>query len=147
MSSQSVNALLIENFRLVAERVKDRRDSLLSVTRFRRLGIEGWFKVEAVRALGNRMKRLHNHGPDLELVDELFIELKAGTDFNPSWISEALKYASTHQRFGCLFLYSGNISTCVEQLKHWTMLDHEKFSVETDEWIIGLIVPEGERPA
>jgi hypothetical protein len=144
MSSPSVNALLIENFRLVAERVKDRRDSLLSLTRFHHLGIEGWLKVEAVRALENRIKRLHNHAPDLELVDELFIELKAGTDFNRTWISDALKYASRYQRFGCLFLYSGNISTCVEQLKlkHWTMLDHEKFSVETDEWIIGLIVPE-----
>jgi hypothetical protein len=56
-----------EVFVPVTERVKDRRDSLLHITRFPRSGIEGWLKVETARALGVRVKKLHNNGPDLQL--------------------------------------------------------------------------------
>ena len=34
------------------------------------MGIEGWFKVEVVAALGDRVQRLCNKGPDLELGDD-----------------------------------------------------------------------------
>src|SRR5437868_6470460 len=65
-------------FAPVAERVKDRRDSLSGIARFLSCGIgfEGWFKVEALGALGSQVKRLCNEGPDLELVNGVFIELK-----------------------------------------------------------------------
>ena len=65
MLSES-DALLKEMiFDPVAERVKDRRDALLNLARFPRLGIEGWLKVEATRALLDRVEKIWNNGPDL----------------------------------------------------------------------------------
>ena len=66
MLSES-DALLKEMiFDPVAERVKDRRDALLNLARFPRLGIEGWLKVEATRALLDRVEKIWNNGPDLQ---------------------------------------------------------------------------------
>ena len=63
MLSES-DALLKEMiFDPVAERVKDRRDALLNLARFPRLGIEGWLKVEATRALLDRVERCGTRVP------------------------------------------------------------------------------------
>ena len=132
-------------FRLVAERVKDRSDSLLHTSKkFPRSGIEGWLKVEAARALGESVKKLKNRGPDIELVKHQFIELKGATDCNPSWIIQGIeKYQSEYQSLACLFIGSGRgIDNCIRELgKKSKILNYEKFDVGSDKWIIGLICP------
>jgi hypothetical protein len=87
----------------VAERVKEKRDSLSRLTRFSRSGIEGWLKVETACALGDCVKKFLNNGPDLQLADELFIELKGATDCNTSYILGGLKYAAQlqYRRIAC----------------------------------------------
>lgn len=150
MASESDAFLKEMIFSPVAERVKDRRDSLLNVARFPRLGIEGWLKVEATRALADRVKRILNKGPDFQFADDLFVELKGATDCNPSWILGGLKYCmqSHYKRLACLFLGCGNnISACEEQLKRKSrVVAYEVFPVGRDEWVIGLIVPAPPRP-
>jgi hypothetical protein len=129
----------------VAERVKEKRDSLSRLTRFSRSGIEGWLKVETACALGDCVKKFLNNGPDLKLADELFIELKGATDCNTSYILGGLKYAAQlqYRRIACLFLGSANdISACIRRLELGSrIVAYEKFSVGKDEWIVGLIVP------
>ena len=147
----SDDLFLKENvFDPVAERVKDRRDSLLNIARFPRLGIEGWLKVEATRALLDRVAKILNNGPDFQFADDLFVELKGATDCNPSWILGGLKYRTEarYPRLACMFLGSGAaISGCLEQLKrNSNVVAFERFSVGKDEWIIGLIVPAPPRP-
>ena len=150
MLSQSDAFLKEMIFDPVAERVKDRRDSLLSIARFPRLGIEGWLKVEATRALLDRVQKILNNGPDFQLDDDLFVELKGATDCNSTYILGGLKYGTLppYQRLACLFLGSGkNISASVDRLKrNSNVVAHEIFSVGTDQWIIGLIVPPIPRP-
>jgi hypothetical protein len=129
----------------VAERVKDRRDSLSGAARFLNSGIEGWLKVEAARALGDRVKKFCNTGPDLQLADDFFIELKGATNCSSYWILGGLKYSTQPQYrcVACLFLGDGGatrISACVEELhRRSTVVAHETFSAGTGEWIIGLI--------
>lgn len=140
------DALLKETiFSPVAERVKDRSSSLSEVARFPRLGVEGWLKVEAIKALSDRVTKVLNKGPDLQFADDLFIELKGATDCNPSYILGGLKYCteSRYERLACLFLGGGtNISTCLEQLKRNSkVVAYEIFSVGRDKWVIGVIVP------
>lgn len=134
-------------FAPVAERVKDRRDSLSGVARFLNSGIEGWLKVEAARALGDRVKKFCNTGPDLQLADDFFIELKGATNCSSYWILGGLKYGaqSQYRRVACLFLGDGGgalISACVKELhRRSSVVAHETFSAGTGEWIIGLIAP------
>ena len=124
---------------------RERRDALLKLARFSRLGIEGWLKVEAIRALLDRVEKVWNKGPDLQFADDLFVELKGATDCNSVYILEGLKCGtlSPYQRLACLFLGSGqNILDCVDRLKrNSNVVAYEIFSVGTDQWIIGLIVP------
>ena len=116
-----------------------------NIARFPRLGIEGWLKVEATRALLDRVAKILNNGPDFQFADDLFVELKGAADCNPAWILGGLKYHTLdrYQRLACLFLGSGsNISTCLEQLeRNSKVVAYERFAVGTHEWIIGLIVP------
>ncbi|MEK7711211.1 MAG: hypothetical protein AAB341_04870 [Planctomycetota bacterium] len=64
--------LVRDVFEPVALRIESRRDSLKGLHRLpsKNMGIEGWFKVEVVAALGDRVQRLCNKGPDLELGDD-----------------------------------------------------------------------------
>jgi hypothetical protein len=134
----SDDALLKSVFHLVAERVQDRGgDSLLNVARFLKSGIEGWLKVETARALGDRITKFQNNGPDLKLANGLFIELKGATDCNASWILSGLKYPSDqYPQLACLFLGSGkNISTSVDRLsREATIIDYARFPVGAEEW-------------
>jgi hypothetical protein len=138
-------------FRPVAERVKDRSDSLFGIARFPASGIEGWLKVEAVRALEHRVEKLQNIGPDLLLVDNIFIELKGATNCSAPWyLSGLMRYQAQYPRLACLFIGSGrksSISACFKKLKRRSrVVANEQFSVGTDEWIVGLIVPENSPP-
>jgi hypothetical protein len=134
--------LKAEVFEPVANRVKGRAESLKHVRRFKRSGIEAWFKVEAVAALGDCVEKLQNKGPDLRL-REVSVELKAATDFEPPYILGGLRFGTP-----CLFLGSSDdISVSVERLmkllteKGSRMLAHETFSDGQYDWIVGLIVP------
>jgi hypothetical protein len=90
-----VDILKAEIFEPVANRIKDEAESLRQVRRFKCSGIEGWFKVEAVAALGKRVEGLQNRGPDLRLLD-VCIELKAATDCNTVYILKGLRYGTLH---------------------------------------------------
>ena len=56
-------------FQKVALRIKHNADSLRNIKRFPRTGIEGWFKVEIVAALGKTIRSINNKGPDITLED------------------------------------------------------------------------------
>jgi hypothetical protein len=129
--------LKLEVFEPVANRVKGKRESLKHVRRFERSGIEGWFKVEAVAALGDRVVALQNKGPDLRLCD-VCVELKAATDCNTSYILGKPRY-----RCPVLFLGSSDkISACMERLKKDSQeVSYETFSDGKHEWVVGLIIP------
>ncbi|MCD6416903.1 MAG: hypothetical protein J7M08_09450 [Planctomycetes bacterium] len=124
----------------VLARVKKRVESLRSLKRFQRTGIEGWFKVEIVAALDKKVKAIHNKGPDLEFEDGTKLELKAATNFDRGWFLEPLR----KYRAPCLFL--GN----APGLSRLTATDSGEFEVVGSdvfpdgfggEWIIGLVKP------
>ncbi len=126
-----------EIFVPVLARIRKRVESLRSIKRFQRTGIEGWFKVEIVAALGNKVKAIRNRGPDLEFEDGTKIELKAATDFNMSWFLQPIsKYGVP-----CLFLGDGTGRTGL------TAASSDDFEVvgcevlSDGEWIIGLVKP------
>lgn len=125
-------------FQPVAARMRARGDTLKHVTRFLATGIEGWFKVEVIAALGQQVERLRNKGADLGLCGDCSVELKASTNLTWAWVVAGLKY-----RTPCLFL--GNMSaTAVEKLKtdpRMALVAHEIFSDGAQDWIIGLVVP------
>jgi hypothetical protein len=131
----------------VAKRVMDGADSLLHLAKFPRSGIEGWLKVEAVRALADLVRKLQNKGPDLQLIEDFFVELKGATECNQVGILDVLKKYQAdprYRRLACLFIGSGsNIPRCIN---YWNanarVLAYERFSVGTDDWIVGLIVPQ-----
>ena len=121
----------------VLARMRKRVESLRGIKRFQRTGIEGWFKVEIVAALGNRVKAIHNRGPDLEFEDGTKVELKAATNFHSAWLLQPIsKYGVP-----CLFLGDGTGRTAL------TAASSDDFEVvgcdvfSDGEWIIGLVKP------
>lgn len=151
MSAEEDTFLKENVFGPVAKRVLERADALRHFVRFPRAGVEGWLKVEAIWALSERrpdlVKKLQGKGPDLQLSDDLFVELKGATDCNPVYIHGGLeKYQADcrYQRLACLFIGSGkNISACIDYLNaHCRVITYKRFSVGTDDWIVGLIVPQ-----
>jgi hypothetical protein len=132
-------------FRPVVVRIRDKSESLAKsrIKRFPRSGIEGWFKVEVVAALGEKVIKLKNRGPDLILENGengLEIELKASTDLSPSYIRYgALKY-SCH----CLFLCDGDDTFGIEKLKQDPSIKiaaYDLFSDGETNWVISIIEP------
>lgn len=130
----------------VSERIQQRIDSIDSVFKFGCTGIESWFKVEfasSVESIGEEVIRFQNKGPDVEFSNELFIELKAATDFNLSYIKNgALKY-----HVPCIFLGNGENPEKVERLKGISQIrvigiDYLKGK---HTWVVGCIVPTGEK--
>jgi len=78
-----VNGLIDRIFEPVKKRVTGRADSLSEIRRLcANSGIEGWLKVEAVKALSCMVKSVNNQGPDLTLTDGTQIELKGATNFD-----------------------------------------------------------------
>lgn len=128
-------------FEPVAKRIIARSDSLLNIKRFQRTGIEGWFKVEIVAALGNMVNSLQNKGPDLLLDDDTQIELKAATDFHKGFFVDPIrKYKySAH----CLFMGDGTdpttLTSCVEP--DIDIVGFKVFSDGRNNWLLGLVSP------
>jgi hypothetical protein len=124
--------------------MKERAESLGNVKRFPRAGIEGWFKVEIVAALGKKVKALQNKGPDLVIEDGtqsgMKLELKAATNFDMAWFLGPIRKYSTP----CLFLGAGEGRT---GLKASGSDDFEVVASEVfldglgGEWLVGLVAP------
>lgn len=127
----------------VIYRILDRRDSLKDVKRFESTGIEGWFKVEIVAALKNKIAELQNKGPDLLLEDNTEIELKAITDFNPVYFIEgSLKYDCP-----CIFLGDAGDPKRIAELTSNSgikIVGYKMFNDGESDWIIGMIRPKSE---
>lgn len=130
-------------FTPVLAQMKKRAGSLRNVKRFPRTGIEGWFKVEVVTALGERVRKLCNKGADLLLDDGTDagtgLELKAATDFNRGYFLEPLK------KYGvpCLFLGDGSKYQRFSTSDHedFEVIGYEVFSDGAGQWALGLVSP------
>jgi hypothetical protein len=126
-------------FEPVAARIAERRDSLLNIKRFPRTGIEGWFKVEILAALGNIVKSLQNVGPDLLLADGTQIEIKAATDFHKGFFLDPIRKYGTPS----LFLGDGadptKLTSCTEP--DIDIVGFEVFSDGKNNWLLGLVRP------
>jgi hypothetical protein len=123
----------------VLERMKMRADSLRNVKRFKRTGIEGWFKVEVVATIGARVLAVCNNGPDLLLSDGIGLELKAATDFNRGYFLEPLK----KYRAPCLFLGDGSRHKSFPTSDHddFEVIAYEVLSDGAGQWAVGLVSP------
>jgi hypothetical protein len=64
------------------------------------LGLEGWFRVELIKALEKTeiVNKISNKGADLLLENGDYLELKAGADLNFSYILDGVKTQN------CIFL-------------------------------------------
>ena len=127
-------------FQPVLKRVIDRRESLRSVRRFSNVGIEGWFKVEIVAALGDKVISIKNDGPDLILEDKTEIEIKAATSFAKSWcvVDPLQKYGTP-----VLFLADGANPENLTSGKNddFEIVAHEIFSDGMNDWRLGMVKP------
>jgi len=126
-------------FQPVVSRITERSDSLRDVKRFSNVGIEGWFKVEIVAALGGKVTSLNNKGPDLTLEDQTKIEIKAATNFAKSWcvIDPIKKYG-----FPVLFLADGSDPTkFTEGDDAFEVIGCEVVSDGANSWLLGLAKP------
>lgn len=126
-------------FKPVAERIRKRADSLKNIKKFPRTGIEGWFKVEIIAALDQRVCRLQNKGPDLLLDDDTEIEIKAATDFNKVYLFDPIR------KYGCpcLFLGDGRKPESLTEnvTEHFEIVAYEIISDGMNDWLLGLIKP------
>lgn len=139
----SVNYMYKEIFDIVARRVKEKSESLREAKRHKKMGLEGWLKVEAIAALGGKVRKVRNRGPDLVLENDMKIELKAATDFNLEYIKEgATKYQTL-----CLFLGDGSDRENIGKLKSEEAIEvvsAETFRDNGNEWVVGMIRPSKE---
>ena len=126
-------------FAPVARRVESRADSLRGLKRFQRTGFEAWLKVEVQAALGDKVVRLMNNGPDLVLTSGERAELKAATDLNVSYLSQG----ATKDHVPCLFLGDGSdMSRMARFADHGVeVIAQHRLSDGSENWVIGLIVP------
>jgi hypothetical protein len=138
--------LIQDIFKPVVVRIRSKSESLTKskIKRFPKTGIEGWFKVEVVAALGEKVIKLQNRGPDLILENglekQLEIELKAATDLNPQYIRNgALNYSCL-----CLFIGDGDDTVSLEKLRQdpsIKIVDSDLFFDGETNWIVGIIKP------
>jgi hypothetical protein len=127
-------------FQPVAARVTERTDSLRSVKHFLNSGIEGWFKVEIVAALGDKVTSIKNVGPDLTLEDGTNIEIKAATNFDKSW---CILYPLKKYGTPVLFLADG------ERPEKFTSGQNDTFEIVgrqiisdgMNNWLLGMVRP------
>lgn len=132
--------LMQDIFQPVVARVRERGDSLCNIMRFKNSGIEGWFKVEIVAALGNKVCRIQNKEADLKFEDETEVEIKAATNFSKYW---CVSYPLEKYRQPVLFLAGGaNPGTLTRAKDHsFDIVACEGFSDGTNDWLIGMVKP------
>ena len=121
----------------VAKRLRDRADSLREMRRFPRSGIEGWLKVEVVAALGGKVAKLQNKGPDIVLSTGDKVELKAATNLEPRYLRDG----STKYNTFCIFLGDGRDPMRVAQIagNGVKLVAYEVFSDGFNEWVVGMV--------
>jgi len=131
-------------FRQIANRVEKRADSLTEIKKLEkskkttRIGIEGWLKVEAAKALTvENIKHLRNKGADLvvEINGNLIeIELKAMSNFDVTDGSFKKKQADNY-----LYLCNAddkNKCKNLENIRNWEVVDSHTFNDGVGEWIL-----------
>jgi len=127
----------------IAAHIKKKKDSLIELARFKNMGIEGWLKVEILAALGNKIKKVQNKGPDLVFEGsegDIEIELKAATNFQLTWA----KGGAFQDGVPCLFLGQGSTREMIEGLKSDESIEiigYEPFDDGKNEWFIAMIKP------
>lgn len=134
-------------------------DSLVTMLQpkfFNNVGIEGWFKVEIIKALATSeypvegLQREHvqiieggnkKTRPDLKLHNGPFVELKSYTNFDTSGLKkETLKH-------GTFLLFLNGLKESdrkrIDELnsEKTKLVKHEVFSDSKNDWIIGVIQP------
>jgi hypothetical protein len=123
----------------VVARIKERSESLRNIKRFARCGIEGWFKVEVVAALGSNVRSIRNKGPDLILEDGTSVEIKAATDFAKDY------FIAPINKYGCpsLFLGDGTDRTKLTSSPQtsFEIVGLEIFSDGSKDWMVGMVKP------
>jgi len=128
-----------EIFKPVAERIRERASSLSEIHRFHCCGIEGWLKVEAIKALSGMVKSVNNRGPDITLTDGTQIELKGATNFDAA----SIRRGCLKDDAPCLFLADGSNPKKVKNI------ENEKVEVKASQiisdgpnnWMVGLAAP------
>jgi len=152
-------------FEPALERMKKRAESLRNINspRFKSNGIEGWFKVELVAALGDKVKAICGKGPDIIFEDETLVELKGANNFPPSYILKPTQKPTENptenpdikkKNIGkyhcpCLFLANltrtnGKIGKVPAKFKDDRKEDFKVIALEVfsdDGWVIGLVKP------
>ena len=123
----------------VAERIRQKADSLRNIKRFPRAGIESWFKVEIVAVLGNRVRQVRNKGPDILFDDGTEVEIKGATDFHKGFFVDPVR----KYKCPCLFLGDGkNPDILKKNADKWIeIVGYEIFSDGEGDWLIGLVKP------
>lgn len=127
-------------FQPVVARVTERADSLRSVKRFSNSGIEGWFKVEIVAALGDNVTSIKNVGPDLILENGTNIEIKAATNFDKSW---CILYPVKKYGAPVLFLADGARPEKFTSSQNDTfeIVGRQIISDGMNDWLVGMVKP------
>lgn len=126
-------------FMPVVEQVKKRSDSLRNIKRFPKSGIEGWFKVEIVAALGNMVTSVNNKGPDLTLMDGKHVEVKAATNFETNYCVGPV------EKYDCPSLFLGDATghtklTANPNVK-FEIVGLEVFSDGNSDWVVRMVKP------
>jgi len=127
-------------FQPVVARIAKRTDSLTNIMRFANSGIEEWFKVEIVAALGDKVDKLQNIGTDLKLQDGTEVEIKAATNFSKDWcITQPV------QKYGqpVLFLAGGASPEKLQRVRDdsFEIVACDGFSAGIQHWLIGMVKP------
>lgn len=132
--------LIQDVFQPVLARVDERGDSLRKIMRLTNSGIEGWFKVEIVAALGNKVQRIRNAEADLMLEDGTQVEIKAATNFSKYW---CVSYPLTRYRQPVLFLAGGASPEKLKRAKDdsFDIVACEGVSDGENEWLLGMVKP------
>jgi len=128
-------------FESVVARLRTLGDSLRRMMRFPNSGIEGWFKVEIVAALGDKVTSVNNVGPDLTLEGGTRIEIKAATtNFGKSWCvtTPLRKYGEP-----VLFLAGGANPAKLTRGEDdpFEIVGLEVVSDGANDWLLGMVKP------
>lgn len=142
--------LIKDFFQPIVDRVKLQKDSLERIAKFSNTGIEGWFKVEIVAALGEKSKKLKNEGPDLELENGDLIEIKAATNFSKSWdITSPLEKYKNDAKFKAVIFLAGykngdpieKFDKAKSNINSFEEITKEKIFDGTNNCLIGMVKP------
>jgi len=125
-----------ELFNIIFNHISKRVESLSTIEqrRFREkgIGLEGWLKVEILKALElagkiNIVKDVKGKGPDLIFKNGLKVELKAASDFNYKYFLSGLGYKNCSY---CIFLGYNEKDIGEEDVKKQFKIYSEKEEID-----------------